>query len=212
MNLFFEQYRYKFFKKKKNEIFTILEIGIGNDSPYKFRKLFRNSIYHGIDKNLDYNISENSIRVIDKFFPKDLETDLLEDVPNEYYDYIIIAHVIEHLANGEEVLGHLIKKMKKDALMYIEYPSERSKYFPSMKGTLNFFDDPTHKRFYSFSELTNLFLNKNLEILRSGVKRDFWRIFALPLTILISFFRFGYIRGSVFWDLLGFSEYFLVRK
>jgi len=212
MNLFFEQYRYKFIRKFKNEKFRVLEVGIGNESPTKFKKLFKNAIYDGVDKNLDYNLSKVSINQIDVFYNRDLEVESLADIPNENYDYVIIAHVIEHISNEEEILRQLAKKLKYGGYLYLEYPSKQSVNFPSMKGTLNFYDDPTHKRFYSFSELTNLFLNENLKILRSGVKRDFWRIFGLPLIIPISFLKLGYIRGSVFWDLLGFSEYFLVRK
>ena len=81
-----------------------------------------------------------------------------------------------------------------------------------MKGTLNFYDDKTHKKIYDRNLIENIFLKNGFEIIRSGVKRDALRIIFLPYMIIKSLIRDGYIRGRAFWDLLGYSYYILAKK
>lgn len=212
MILLFEQYRYKFIPYKKNDALKVLEIGIGNDSPSRFKKLFPNSVYHGIDKDLSYNLNSLSINSIDKFYKIDLETETLTSISNNFYDYILIAHVIEHINNGENVIKEISKKLKKLGVIYIEYPRKESANFPSMKGTLNFYDDPTHKRFYDINVLSKILEEEGLRIIKAGVKRDISRIIGIPFMAFKSFFVLGYIRGSIFWDLLGFANVIIAKK
>ena len=209
----FEQYKYKFARKYLPKgVGKVLEIGIGNDSPLAFKKIFPNAEYHGIDKTLEYNLSDESKALLDEFYLIDLEKKSLDEAPDNYFDYVVIAHVIEHLENGEKVINELCKKIKNNGGFYIEYPRKASARFPSMKGTLNFYDDPTHKRFYEINELVNVLEKKGFKIIKSGVKRDLMRIIGLPFMIIKSYATLGYLRGSVFWDLLGFAEYILAEK
>ena len=205
-------YKYKFIELTKSGGKNVLEVGVGNDSPVQFFRYHNDYIYDGIDKSGDYNLSPESIMLMNEFYILDLETDDLNAIQNNYYDYLVISHVIEHINNGEEIIEKLIMKLKKGGVIYIEYPSVKSEKFPSMKGTLNFYDDPTHKRFYDINILLKILTKAGFEILRSGIKRDFFRIIGLPYMIVKSIFLHGYIRGSVFWDLLGFAEYIVARR
>ncbi len=189
-----------------------LEIGIGNDSPLIFKKIYPKAEYYGVDKTLDYNLSDKSKSLLDKFYLIDLEKKSLDVVPNNFFDYVIIAHVIEHLDNGEKVIEELCYKIKVKGGFYIEYPRKASARFPSMKGTLNFYDDPTHKRFYDINELKSILTENGFKIIKIGVKRDFMRILGLSVMIIKSYATLGYLLGSVFWDLLGFAEYILAEK
>lgn len=78
---------------------------------------------------------------MDNFIELDLTALDFKTIPEDYYDVIIMSHVIEHLHNGDEVLKGLMPKLKKDVIFYVEFPSERSTQFPSRRETLNFFDD-----------------------------------------------------------------------
>jgi hypothetical protein len=168
--------------------------------------------YDGLDKTLYYNLDAESISKIDRFFPINLEKEDLTKVPDNYYDYIIVAHVIEHINCGEKIIDMLCKKINRDGYFYIEYPREKSKKFPSMKGTLNFYDDATHIRSYEIVLLRKIIEENNFEIISSGIKRDWLRIVGIPLMIIKSKIQLGYIRASIFWDILGFSNYILARK
>ena len=205
-------YKYLFVKKINLKNSLVLEVGIGNNSPKIFKHYYPDTIYHGLDKDLSYNLDQESIRLIDKFYKLNLEEDSLNIIDNDIYDFVIIAHVIEHIMNGETVINDLSKKIKSTGYFYIEYPTKNSKYFPSMKGTLNFFDDATHKRFYNISDIISILQANGFKIVRSGVKRDFLRILGIPYMIIKSLITLGYVRGSVFWDILGFAEYILAQK
>ena len=123
-----------------------------------------------------------------------------------------MAHIIEHLHNGDEVLVKLLPKLKPGGYIYIEYPGQRSTKLPSMYGTLNFHDDPTHVRVYSTKEIGNVLKNHNCEVISSGHRRSWAYILFTPFHILSFAMRGKKIPGAVFWDLLGFAEYVFARK
>ncbi len=208
----FANYKYKFVKFINSKHAIILEVGIGNNSPRIFKHLYPSYTYHGIDKDLLYNLDNVSISKVDKFFKIDLQKSELNEIPDCYYDFIIVAHVIEHLNNGLRVIEKLCNKVKRGGYLYIEFPREESKKFPSMRGTLNFYDDPTHKNTYPLNEVLNIISSYNFNIIKRGVKRDKLRIIGLPFMIIKSKLQLGYIRGSTFWDILGFANYILAQK
>lgn len=210
--IFFSPYKYKFISKAIGINIRVLEVGIGNDSPLACKNIYPDIIYDGLDNTLNYNLSDESIRCINKFYNINLDTDNSDEIENNYYDFIIMAQVIEHLDNGEKTMDELTKKVKKGGYFYLETPREKAKKFPSMKGTLNFYDDKTHKKVYNRNTIENIFQKNGFEVIRSGVKRDALRIIFLPYMILKSLIRDRYIRGSAFWDLLGYSYYILARK
>jgi SAM-dependent methyltransferase len=208
----FAPYKYKYTKLIKSGGRNVLEAGIGNDSPVMFFKYNTGYVYDGLDITEDCNLSSRSIGLINKFYLLDLEKDDLSSLANSFYDYLVMSHVIEHLDNGEKAVERLAEKIKPGGVFYLEYPSEKSAEFPSMKGTLNFYDDPTHKRFYKIEVLKEILTKSGFEILKSGIKRDFFRIIGIPYMVVKSVFVHGYIRGSAFWDLMGFAEYIVARR
>jgi hypothetical protein len=123
-----------------------------------------------------------------------------------------MSHIIEHLRNGHEVIQALILKVKPGGIVYIEYPSKRSTRFPSMKGTLNFFDDPTHCRLYDIRELNEILSKSGCTVFKAGTRRDWVRVFLTPIAALRSKVILGHVEAGVFWDLLGFAEFILARK
>jgi ubiquinone/menaquinone biosynthesis C-methylase UbiE len=206
-------YKFSFVKKSfGNKAFRLLDIGAGNHSASKTVSIFPNCEYHGVDLDKSYNNDEADFKAMKAFYELDLTQLNYNVIPDNHFDYIRICHVIEHLHNGDEVLQHLLPKLKKGGYIYVEYPGEKSTRLPSMYGSLNFKDDPTHVRVYSVKEISTLFQQSNLTVLRGGIRRNGWNIIAMPLRILGSWLRGKRLQGNIFWDLLGFAEYVYAQK
>ncbi|MBS1584671.1 MAG: class I SAM-dependent methyltransferase [Bacteroidetes bacterium] len=205
--------KYYFLKKAMNgREFNILDIGAGNHSPSKTTRLFPKCNYYGVDLNKDYNYNEADIKALKGFYEKDLTQLQLDDIPDNFFDFIMMAHIIEHLHNGDKVIELLSKKLKKGGYIYIEYPGKKSTTLPSMYGTLNFYDDDTHVRVYSVKEISALLTGLGFAVLSSGMRRSWYYIFAIPFSVLKHKLKGKRIPGPLFWDLLGFAEYVYAIK
>ena len=147
-----------------------------------------------------------------KFYELDLTTLDFREIPDAFFDVIILSHVIEHLHNGDEVLRNLLRKLKQEGYVYIEFPSSRSTRFQSKKGTLNFYDDPTHCRIFTVEEISNILVENQFTVLRSGTRRDWMRVFLTPVKIVYTKLTLGYVPGGVFWDILGFADFVFAKK
>lgn len=190
---------------------NILDVGCGNHSPSETKLNFKNCIYHGIDLEVNPNYYESDKAAIEKMFILNLDDLNLIEIENNFYDVIIMCHVIEHLHHGEELIKLLNSKLKKGGFFYIECPSPKSLNFPSMKGTLNFYDDKTHVKIYSVSTITNTLKDEN-NVISSGIVRSFFNLLLIPYKILKSKISRGYVRAYIFWDLFGFANYVLFQK
>jgi hypothetical protein len=195
-----------------NAPFRLLDIGAGNHSATKIKRVFSNCEYHGVDMEKEYNNSEEDFKLMHGFYEMDLTKLNFSSIPDNYFDGIWMVHVIEHLYNGDEVIKGLLPKLKSGGFLYIEYPGEKSTTLPSMHGTLNFKDDPTHVRVYSVKELEQLFSANNCTVIKGGLRRNGWFIAATPFRIMSTWIGGNKLKGNVFWDLLGFAEYVWVKK
>lgn len=206
------RYLYKDFKNKK---FNLLDVGCGNNSPTLFKKWFSNVRYFGVDK-LIYNNSKKDLALMEKFFQLDLTKLKLDDIEDNFFDVIFMSHVIEHLPNGLEVLKRLMKKLKKNGAIYIEFPSTNSLSFPSARGTLHFCDDDTHVKLYDLKDISNVLLENNFKIIKAGKARDFFRIilfflsFPLQIISLIKHKKLTVRHGL--WDTFGFSHFIYAKS
>lgn len=196
------------FQEFKNKKFNFLDIGCGNHSPSQTKLFFPNCNYYGFDRE-KYNISERDIALMEEFYLGDLD-DLtsLDSLPNNFFEVIVVSHVIEHIKFGEQVLQKLSLKLKVGGIMFIEWPSFRSLALPSMRGTLNFSDDKSHIRLYDLTAVANLLIMGGCRVIKGGRRRYFRRILLMPLVFLKNL----HAPAGAFWDLLGFSDYILVRK
>ncbi|MBL7776722.1 MAG: methyltransferase domain-containing protein [Chitinophagales bacterium] len=205
------KYRYvqKYFGKKA---FTILDIGAGNHSASKTKKWFPQCSYHGLDLDKTYNNDEHDFNSMDAFYELNLEHLQFNQIPNNRFDFIMCAHVVEHLQRGDEVLVKMIDKLKPGGYMYVEFPGFRSTQLPSMYGTLNFYDDPTHVRIYSVAELMNLFLRNRMKVISGGTRKHIPTILLMPLKVVYNLIIYRKVMASLFWDFLGFAEYVIIQK
>lgn len=192
----------------------ILDIGCGNHSATRMKKYYPNCIYYGLDRDQNYNNDAEDFKAMEKCYGIDLSCDAgkLKEIPSNFFDCIILSHILEHLINGEDVLLKCLPKLKTGGVVYVEFPSLRSVHLPSMRGTLNFYDDSTHKKIYQIKKIKNLLNSQGYSIVKSGTRRSPKRIFLLPVYILGSLINSRYISGHVFWDILGFSNYIIAQK
>jgi hypothetical protein len=207
------QPKLKAIRQPRGGRFTVLDVGAGNHSARKMKRVYPNCIYHGVDRIANYNNDDADRQKMDQFFQVDLDSVATTAViPDSTYDVIIIAHVIEHLYDGSAAILALLPKLKPGGCIYIEFPSVRSLSLPSMRGCLNFSDDPTHVRLYDVGELGNLLLSNGFRIVRGGRRRDWIRVLLLPLLFIRSALQRDGVQASIFWDLLGFADYIYARK
>jgi SAM-dependent methyltransferase len=195
-----------------NSKFRLLDIGTGNHSATKTVSLFPACEYYGLDISREYNNDPTDFSLMKKFYEMDLTQLDFSTLPDNYFDAILVVHVIEHLHNGDKVLQGLVPKLKQGGSMYVEYPGAKSKKLPSMRGTLNFHDDPTHVRLYSVKELTSLFTNSGCRVVSAGTRRSWFYASVTPFRIPLRWLRGKAVTGNVFWDLLGFAEYVWARR
>ncbi len=199
--------RFRFFRNRlKDKEFTLLDIGSGSGSPSKTKQYFPHCRYFGVDVT-NYRNSEEDYNLMEKFYQKDLTKLEFDDIPNDFFDVIMMSHVMEHLHNGDEVLKKMLPKLKPGGCIYIEYPGIKSTRLPSMRDTLNFYDDQTHVRIYSIGEITGILETAGLSVKRSGTRRYLPYLLFTPITMITQTLKLGYLPGGVFWDLLGFAEY-----
>jgi SAM-dependent methyltransferase len=165
-----------------------------------------------VDLDKEYNNDAKDFEAATGFYELDLTKLDYSVIPDDFFDFIRMAHVIEHLHNGDEVVKLLLSKLKAGGFFYIEYPGKKSLDLPSMYGTLNFYDDPTHVRMYSVPELKKFFEDKNCEVIKSGTRRNPWNILAMPVRSVAALMRGKKIEANVFWDITGFAEYLFVKK
>lgn len=195
-----------------NEEFNYLDVGCGNHSSTITKEYFPRTKYYGIDIVDDYNNTQEDIDNMDGFFKMDLSKLEFDSVPDNFFDIINMSHVIEHLQNGDEVVKGLLPKLKKDGIIYIEYPNMNSVKISNKESPLSFFHDSDHKRIFSLREMCNIMLSENMSFVEGGERKDFLKLFILPIEAFYHVYACGHVGGGSFWDVLGLADYCVFRK
>lgn len=102
--------------------FRLLDVGTGNHSASIAKRWFPNCHYAGVDRDRSYNNDRRDFAAMDEFFRLDLTQLRFREIPTASYDVILLAHVIEHLRNGDEVLRALVPKLRPGGMLYVEFP------------------------------------------------------------------------------------------
>lgn len=139
---------------------------------------------------------------------------------DETFDAIVASHVIEHVNDQLSLMKEIFRTLKTNGLVYIECPSDRSLYMPSMPfkfeefRSLNFYDDPTHfGRPHSPQSLYRLFRMYDGEVLKCDyiVRKNYrWKF---PYLISKAWLkRDAAMLENVMWYTFGFAVYGIARK
>lgn len=189
----------------------ILDIGCGNGSPTVTKRWFPGCHYAGADIQR-YRMSDADVAAMDEFFQLGTDGSGYDNIPEAAYDFVILNHVIEHMAEPAPIVAALCRKLKPGGYIWIAFPSERSLTLPhSVDETLNFYDDPTHVYLPKVSEIADTLLANGVNVLHKGRSREgFWTTvadgFKLCKRMVKKLFT-GKFSGRGMWYLLGFEDH-----
>ena len=142
---------------KKQNVNRILDFGC-NDG--LLNKYLNNDInYWGIDNNKrikkGLKLYSKNIKIIKKKIP----------FKNDFFDCVVLSHVIAHIENPYKLIRNLEKKLKSKGIFIIVSPNKSYKFFYSFFNIFNNYNpDTTIYKYYSSLEIKNKFL-KDYEIL-----------------------------------------------
>ena len=190
----------------------ILDVGCGNNSAFKVKTFLPNSYYVGIDI-VDYNNKNDSNIYADEYILTE-PSKFVDSINSLSYkfDAIISSHNLEHCNDRYGTLNAILDKLNTSGKLYISFPSEKSINFPKRKGTLNYYDDLTHKDLPPDFNLTLEIIKKNsLNIIFSTPNyRPFLLSFIGYLTNIISKYTKKIYIGM--WEWWGFESIIIAQK
>ena len=142
----------------------ILDVGCGNGSPQRVKIVAPDCYYVGVDV-ADYNNTGITLAFADEYMLFNPEH-FAEGIAglSEKFDAVLSSHNIEHCNHPIETLNAMCGRLKKGGRLYLAFPSEASATFPSRKGTLNFYDDPTHRWLPEFDDMIQRLQANGMEI------------------------------------------------
>ena len=143
----------------------ILDIGCGNNSPQRVKGLRPDATYTGVDVG-DHNQSGNSLSFADHYvIASSAEfANAIAALGAARFDGVISNHNLEHCEAPDAVLEAIAKVIAPGGRLFLAFPSEASVNFQSREGTLNFFDDPTHREVPSWNHVVEKLKNLQFEI------------------------------------------------
>ena len=142
---------------KKQNVNRILDFGCNDGLLNKY--LNNNINYWGVDNNKkikkEIKLYSKNIRIIKKKIP----------FKNNFFDCVVLSHVIAHIENPYKLIRNLEKKLKIRGIFIIVSPNKSYKFFYSFFNLFNNYNpDTTIYKYYSSLEIKNKFL-KDYEIL-----------------------------------------------
>lgn len=141
------------FLKSVVEYGKLLDVGCGNNSPLITKQRRPDIHYTGIDIGV-YNQIHGFEKYADRLvlaspesFPEEIEKF------RDEFDAVISSHNLEHCNDQTRVLLAMINSLKKNGYIFLAFPCEKSAQFPSRRGTLNFYDDASHKNLVLYDNI-----------------------------------------------------------
>jgi len=139
---------------------NILEVGCGQGNTLiELKKQGKAKFIAGIDI-VDLNQSTK----LDKFILADIESEENIDLPENYFDIIICADVLEHLKDPWNVLKKIKKFLKQNGMLIASIPNIReieTLFNIFVKGDFKYVEegilDKTHLRFFCKKNIIELF-------------------------------------------------------
>lgn len=97
----------RFYKEFRDKKFTMLDVGCGNHSPKNSKYWFPKIEYYGLDKQI-YNNDIDDFKIMKKYYKINLEKiKMLKEIPDSFFDVIILSHIREYVQNGLEVIANI---------------------------------------------------------------------------------------------------------
>jgi SAM-dependent methyltransferase len=114
---------------------------------------------------VDYSIIESDVENLSKL--KNLALSYfenLDDAPKDYFDLVIVSHVLEHTNDPIAFSSKLLEKINSSGILFIEVPNEDYKFKAEDEPHLLFFNK------YSMGRLLDQLALKNIAITNHGPK------------------------------------------
>ena len=86
--------------------------------------------------------------------------DTIDNLPSDF-DAVISSHNLEHCNYPMKTIDAICGRLKKEGKLFLCFPSENSVTFPSRIGTLNFYDDITHREVPDFKAVMKRLIRDN---------------------------------------------------
>jgi SAM-dependent methyltransferase len=195
----------------------VLDVGCLNFRQYNLSiNLGRADLHHS---GVDY--MDLSDAIPDKFIFRQAN---LDNAPipfeDDTFDMVIASHIIEHLKDGISFAKELIRVLKPGGILYIEAPSERSLWLPSMPYdrdkffSLSYYDDPTHQmRPWSPQAFYRLFCYLGCKPLAVDYHYSSIARILFPLLLVVAIIsRSGKRLESYVWASVGWACYAVIQK
>jgi SAM-dependent methyltransferase len=191
----------------------VLDVGCGNNSPLKTKRQRSDVYYIGLDIGI-YCQSSDPMKIADEFI---LETPekfhLAIEQFSDKLDAVISSHNLEHCDDYKSVIAAIIKSLKRGGVLFFAFPCEDSVHFPHRKGTLNFYDDSTHKNIIPYDEVIYQLKQAGFDILFTNKNYK-------PLILFIIGFLYEPISrltkklgpGFITWSYYGFESIIIAKK
>jgi len=123
---------------------SVLDVGCGNNSPRDAKILRPDLDYTGLDVE-DYN-QRDSLHYADTYILAS-SADFADAIAAHAgrMDAVLSSHNLEHCDDPAAVLKAMAAALRPGGHLFLAFPCEESVRFPKRRGTLNFFDDSTHR-------------------------------------------------------------------
>jgi ubiquinone/menaquinone biosynthesis C-methylase UbiE len=143
----------KFILKKINKYKKKIILDYGSNDCY-FSRLFNKKLkYYGVDNNRELLDKKT------KIFSKNFIFLNSKKIPfrQNFFDAIVLSHVIAHIYKPHDLLNRLNKIMKKEGILIIISPNKYYKFFYSFLNLFNkYMPDETIFKHYSIDDIIKL--------------------------------------------------------
>lgn len=189
---------------------SILDVGCGNNSPFRTKRILPSCNYTGIDIG-EYNQEKPNLADTYIITQPNKFTEEISQFTDRF-DAVISSHNLEHCNDRHGTLAAMLRALKKGGKLYLSFPCEKSIGFPNRSGTLNYYDDNTHKdRPPDFNQTRQAIKNRGFRILYES------RNFQPPLLWLLGLLTEPYsaaMRKVTIgtWEFWGFETVLVAQK
>jgi MoaA/NifB/PqqE/SkfB family radical SAM enzyme/SAM-dependent methyltransferase len=176
----------------------VLDIGCAGGSAGATLKKRQDCEVVGVE--LVESVAEEARGKLDNVITGNIES-VIEDLPDNYFDCLVMSDVIEHLKDPWSALAKLKTKLVEDAVLVCSIPNVR--YWPILKGVIEgkweYEDegvlDKTHLRFFTKNSMYDLLDKAGFEIMKIDGNTDDKE--TVPHSLITAFGDAGYDVGGL---------------
>ncbi len=191
-NTYYSNSRPEVQKLVSNSSKKILDVGCAEGIMASELKLRNQAEVWGIE--IEKEIAERAKTKIDKVLVGSVESQI-ENLPDNFFNSIIFADVLEHLVHPDEVLKSVKSKLVNDGEIIISIPNVRhwTVIFSLLQGTFNYEElgvfDKTHLRFFTLETATKMIIDAGFDIIDINVTKI--QVITFPETLITELTKFG---------------------